>query len=106
MNELYELLNVSLEEFINKNYISELKELKLLDELYMLNSEYNHLKSLKLDLLTQKLLSYDAILYSILKNEYCTSVQEWHDLNADEKNFLMEEVEQCLSDEILNIVEQ
>lgn len=102
-----ELLNVNLENFINKNYARELKELKLLDELYMLSSEYNHLKSLKLDLFTQTLLNnHDTILYSILKNEYCTSVQEWNDLNIDEKNFLMVEIEEFLSDEILNIVEQ
>lgn len=106
MNELLNVNSKNLERLISENYANEFKELKLLDELYMLKSEYNHLKSLKLDLLTQELLKYDIVLYSILKSEYCTNVQEWNDLNADEKNFLMEEIEQFLSDEILNIVEQ
>lgn len=106
MNELLNVNSANLERLINENYASELKELKLLDELYMLNSAYHNLKSLKLDTLTQELLKYDIVLYSILKSEYCTSIQEWNDLNVDEKNFLMQEIEQFLSDEILNIVEK
>lgn len=106
MNELLNVNSANLERLINENYANELKELKLLDELYMLNSVYYNLKSLKLDTLTQELLKYDIVLYSILKSEYCTSMQEWNDLNADEKNFLMEEIEQFLSNEILNIVEK
>ena len=101
-----ELLSVNLERFINETYVNEVKELKLLDELYMLDSAYHYLKSLKLDTLTQVLLSSDIVLYSILKHEYCTSMQEWNDLNVDEKNFLMEEIEEFLSNAILNIVEQ
>lgn len=106
MNELLNVNSANLERLINENYAIELQELRLLDELYMLNSVYHNLKSLKLDTLTQELLKYDIVLYSILKSEYCTSIQEWHDLNADEKNFLMEEIEQFLSDEILNIIEK
>lgn len=96
---------MTIKRHILNNYEAELKEIKLLDELYLLDSSYYYTKQNKIELLAGLLATKTSILYSILAQDFCMTWIEWEDLDTDEKNFTMQEVEEILSDLIADIVE-